>query len=102
MPELIGSLDAEEPRPPAAPGRAAALDEPALAHHAQHPLAVDRAPEPASGPGTDHPVAVGRVGLGLGDDRRLDLVRRRTCRRGRRPSGLGDAVDRLAADLRYA
>src|SRR5215212_2388200 len=74
MPELIGTLDAEEPRPPASLQWAAALDEPALAHHAQHPLAVDRAPEPPPRPGADHPVAVGRVGLGHLDDRRVDLV----------------------------
>ena len=42
MPELIGPLDAEEPRPAAAVERPAALDQPPLAHHAQHALAVDR------------------------------------------------------------
>src|SRR5215207_769159 len=46
MPELVRALDAEEPGPAPTRQRAAALDQPALAQHAQHALAVDRAPEP--------------------------------------------------------
>ena len=38
MPELIGTLDAEEPRPPAAPERPVALQQPVLAHQPLHPL----------------------------------------------------------------
>ena len=50
MPELVGALDAEEPRPASTLQRPAALDQPALAHHAQHPLAVDRAARAAAAP----------------------------------------------------
>jgi hypothetical protein len=102
VPELVGALDAEEPRPASTPGRAPALEQPALAHHAQHALAVDRPPEPPPDPRRDQPVAIGRVGLRLGDDRRLDLVRGRPARRRWHAPGPGDAVDRLAADLQDA
>jgi hypothetical protein len=102
MPELIRALDAEEPGPAPTPGRAAALDEPALAHHAQHPLAVDRPPEPPAHPRGHQPGAVGRVLHGDVDDRGLDLVHgrlRRRCRCSPRPR---DAVDRLPADFQDA
>jgi hypothetical protein len=69
MPELGRALDAEEPGPAPARLRAAALDQPVLGHHPQHPLAVHRPAQLASDPGRDHPVAVGRVGLRHVDDR---------------------------------
>jgi hypothetical protein len=97
VPELVGSLDAEEPGPVPPLQRPPALDQPLLAHHAQHPLAVDRPAEPASRPRADEALAIGRVGLGLGDARRLDVVRpaaasatpvpAATSRRGRSPGG---------------
>jgi hypothetical protein len=102
VPELIGPLDAEEPRPPAPLQRGPALDQPPLTHHAQHPLAVHPPAQPPAHPRRDQAVAVGRVGLGLGDDRRLDRVGRRPARRRRRSPRLRDAVDRRAADLQDA
>jgi hypothetical protein len=80
----------------------AALDQLALAHHSEHPLAVHRPPQLALNPRGDDPLAVGRVRLGDLNDCPLDLVhqRARAARYGRR---LGrNAVDRLAADLQDA
>jgi hypothetical protein len=76
-----------------------ALDQPALAHHAQDALAVDRPAELADSERRDHPVAVGLVLLGDVDDRGFHLIgtRSRASRCGRRPPR--DTVDRLAADL---
>jgi hypothetical protein len=54
-----------------------ALDQLPLAHHPQHPLAVDRDPEPAPHERRHHPVAVGLVVAGDLDNRRLDRVGRR-------------------------
>src|SRR5712691_8566827 len=48
LPELPRPLDPEEAGPPPALERAAALDQLPLPHHPQHPLAVDRDPEPAA------------------------------------------------------
>jgi hypothetical protein len=61
---------------------AAALDQLLLAHYLQDPLAVYRDPELAPGQRPDHPVAVGRVGLGDLDDRPVDGP-------GGRPPGAG-------------
>jgi hypothetical protein len=47
LPQLAGPLDPEEAGPLPALDRAAALDQLPLAHHPQHPLAVDRHAEPA-------------------------------------------------------
>jgi hypothetical protein len=84
------------------PGRAAGLDQPALAHHAQHPLALYRPAEPPP----HHAVTSRYPSLGLVSASAtiagLDLVGRRPARRGRRSPRLGDALDRLAADLRHA
>jgi hypothetical protein len=74
------------------------LDQPALAHHPEHALAVHRPAQPAARPRTDHAVAVGRVRLGVGDDRRVDIVDRRPRRRPRRAARLGDAIEGLPAD----
>src|SRR3954452_2648441 len=65
LPELIGPLDAEEAGPASTLQRAPALDQPALAHHPEHALAVHRPTEPAQRPRRDHALAVGRVRLGL-------------------------------------
>src|SRR5918994_1375581 len=102
MPELVRARDAEVPGPPAAIEPAAALNQAALAHHAQDALAVDGAAELAANERADHPVAVGLVGLRDLHDRGVDLASRRALspRRGR--PGLGNAVDRLAADRRHA
>jgi hypothetical protein len=102
VPELVGPLDAEEPRPAPAIERPAALDQPALAHHPEHALAVHALAEPPPHPRGHHPVAVGRVGLGDLDDRGLDLVHGWLRRRCRRPPGPGNTVDRLPADLQDA
>jgi hypothetical protein len=102
VPQLVGAFDAEEPRPAPTLQRAAALDQLALAHHPEHALSVHAPAESPAHPRGHHPVAVGRVGLGLRDDRRLDLAGRRACRCRRRPARLRDAVDRLAADLCHA
>ncbi len=77
------------PRPPPAVEPAAALDEPALGHHAQHALAVHRPAEPPPHPRRHQPVAVGRVGLDLGDDRRLDHVDGRLVGDADTPRGFG-------------
>ena len=71
MPELVGALDAEEPRPPAAPERLVALQQPVLAHQALHPLAIDRRPKITGRQRGDHPGAVGRVLAGNAEDRRI-------------------------------
>ena len=102
VPQLAGALDPEEPGPAPARLGPPALDQLALAHHAQHPLAVHRPTEPAADPGGHDPIPVGRVLLGDLDDRLLDLVGRRALARIQRPPGSGDAVDRLAADLQHA
>src|SRR5215210_516397 len=73
VPQLVGPGDLEEPRAPAAIEAATALDEPSLAHDPQHALAVDRPAELADDERGDHAVAVGLVGLGDFDDRRLDV-----------------------------
>ena len=44
MPELIGTLNTKEPPPATAAEPSAALDEPLLAHDAQHAFAVYRPP----------------------------------------------------------
>jgi hypothetical protein len=100
LPELPRPLDPEEAGPLPALERTAALDQPALAHHPQHPLAVDRDAELAPHQGADHPVAVGLVRLGDLDDRRLDRVTHRPpLRRRPRPRRPGD---RLPCDLHHA
>jgi hypothetical protein len=101
MPELPGSLDLEEPRPTSVRLAGATLDQLALAHHAQHPLAVHRPAQLALHPGGHDPIAVGRVLLGDLDDRPLDLVDRRPPGSVRCPARAGDRVGRLAADLKY-
>jgi len=53
MPELPGPLDLEEAGPAALGLATAALDQPLLAHHAQHALAVDRPAELARDPRRD-------------------------------------------------
>jgi hypothetical protein len=99
MPKLIGPRDVEEPGPAATVEPPAALDQPALAHHPQHALAVDRPAELAADQRRDHAVAVGLVGLGELDDRRLRFIDRRALASCLGRPGLRDAVDRLAADL---
>jgi hypothetical protein len=92
----------QSPRPSPSWLVRAALDQLALAQHAQHALVVHGPAELADNPGGDDPVAVGRVLFCDLDDRPLDLVdgRSRSSRGGRR---LGrDAVDRLTADLQDA
>jgi hypothetical protein len=97
MPELIGALDAEEPRPPAPLEPPATLDQPLLAHDAQHALAVHRPPQPPPRPRRDHSIAVGRMRERFLDDHALDRPAGRSALRRaprRRP-----AVDRLAGDV---
>jgi hypothetical protein len=96
VPQLAGPLDPEESAPTAARLRAATLDQPVLAHHAQDPLAVDRDPELAARERPDHPVAVGRVLSRHLDDRGRRPLRRRAAL-GRRPR-LWGAVEGLPAD----
>src|SRR5437667_6894721 len=100
VPELPRPLDPEEAGPPAARDRAAALDQALLAHHPQHPFAVNRNAELAPRERPDHPVAVGRVLLGDLDDRLLDRTPRRPPLW--RAARLRPPVERLAADLRDA
>jgi len=72
MPQLPRPLDPEEPGAATARLAVMTLDQLALAHHAQHPLAVHRPPELAIDPGGTDPVAIGRVLLGDLDDCGLD------------------------------
>jgi hypothetical protein len=99
MPELVGSCDRKEARAAAAFQASAALDQAALAHDAQHALAVDRPAELAHDERRDHAIAVGLVGTGDVDDRGLCLVSRRALAARPPVPGLRNAVDRLAADL---
>ena len=98
VPKLPGPGDLEEPGPAAPELCLAALDQLALAHHAQHPFAVDRTPQLAAGDRTDHPVTIGRVSLGRLHDRLLDLVDRWVLCGVRRPGRAGCPVDRLTGD----
>src|SRR5437762_1598211 len=59
MPELVRSGDAEVAGPPTPVESAAALDQPLLAHHYEHSLAVNRLAELARDERCDHAVAVG-------------------------------------------
>jgi hypothetical protein len=97
MPELVGPLDAEEPRPPAPALAAAALQQGVLAHQPLHARAVDRPAELAAGQSGDHPRAVGRV---RARDRQHDPVGaiQRAPLTGRR--ALRAPIDRLPADPR--
>ena len=113
VPELVGTLDAEEAgtTPPAK--RPVALQQPLLAHDALRPLAVDLAAELAARERGDHPGAVGRVGASDLDDQPVDRIDQRTplrlwpplrrpvqpgpvdlehARDDRRPSALGDQL----------
>ena len=77
MPELAGTLDLEEPRPPPPGSCVAALDQPALTHHPQHPLAVHRRPSLRDTQAVT--IRYPSVGLALATshDRLLDLIDRR-------------------------
>jgi hypothetical protein len=102
MPQLAGTGDLEKPGPPALGLVRAALDQPPLAHHPQHALAVDRLAQLARHPGGDEPVAVGRVALGDLDDRSFDVVDRRAPCSVRRLAMPGNPIDSLAADSQDA
>ena len=93
VPQLGRPLDPEEAGP-AAPGLApAALEQPVLAHHAQHPLAVDRDAELAAGERPDHPVTGGTallchsISFGRAADARAPAGRARSPGGATSPSG---------------
>src|SRR6266516_2806030 len=96
LPELPGPLDPKEAGPLAPLERTPSLDQLALPHHPQHPLAIDRDPQLAPHEGGDHPVAVALVLLRDLDDRLLDRIDGRPSLR--RLPRLRCAVERLSAD----
>jgi hypothetical protein len=99
LPQLPRPLDPEDAGPLPALERATALDQLALAHHPQHPLAVHRPPQLAPHERGHQPIAVGLVvGRDL-DDRLLDRIERRPSLRHR--PRRRHSVERLPADLHH-
>ena len=76
LPETAGPLNPEETGSFPALQSAASLDQVVLTHHPEHPLGIDRHPEPAAHKRADHPhpVPVGLIVERLLDNHPLDWI----------------------------